>query len=88
MSTELEALRGRHNDDLVTLEQVQQRESELVEALEKAKTDHALAIEDLRLEHQDVLHAKVPVGLVANLGLGRLKISSSPKSERRCLVAQ
>jgi len=33
MSTELEALRSKHDDDIVKLEQVQQREAELTEAV-------------------------------------------------------
>ncbi|KII89077.1 hypothetical protein PLICRDRAFT_124285 [Plicaturopsis crispa FD-325 SS-3] len=58
MSTELETLRGRHADDLDKLDKVQQNERELLEILQKTESDHAKAIEELRREHEEALHAK------------------------------
>lgn len=58
MSTELEALRSKHEDDIVKLEQVQQRGAELAEALAKAEADHAAVVEGLRAEHEEALLTK------------------------------
>ncbi|KAJ3918253.1 kinesin domain-containing protein [Lentinula edodes] len=58
MSTEVEALREKHQKDLQRLEEVQQRESELIETLAEAEVGHAAAIEDLRKAHSDAMKQK------------------------------
>ncbi|KAJ3722777.1 kinesin domain-containing protein [Lentinula guzmanii] len=58
MSTEVEALREKHQRDLEKLEEVQQRESELLEALSSAEQEHATAIDELRRSHSDVMRLK------------------------------
>ncbi|KAJ3864658.1 kinesin domain-containing protein [Lentinula novae-zelandiae] len=58
MSTEVEALREKHQKDLQRLEEVQQRESELIETLAEAEVGHAAAIEELRKSHSDAMKQK------------------------------
>ncbi|KAJ3793772.1 kinesin domain-containing protein [Lentinula aff. detonsa] len=58
MSTEVEALREKHQRDLEKLEEVQQRESELLEALSSAEEEHAIAIDELRRSHSDAMRLK------------------------------
>ncbi|KAF5380852.1 hypothetical protein D9615_004103 [Tricholomella constricta] len=58
MSTEIEGLRGKHDEDLAMLEEVQKRELALTAALKDAEATHATAIEDLRSQHQAALDAK------------------------------
>ncbi|KIJ69148.1 hypothetical protein HYDPIDRAFT_105719 [Hydnomerulius pinastri MD-312] len=58
MSTELEGIRAKHDDNFAELEQVRQREQDLVESIKKAEVDHAAAIDTLRVEHQEALTAK------------------------------
>lgn len=58
MSTEIEALRAKHEDDLVTLQVVREREAELVEQLNEVKAAYAIEIQNLREEHEKALHTK------------------------------
>ncbi|KAJ3930198.1 MAG: kinesin domain-containing protein [Lentinula lateritia] len=58
MSTEVEALREKHQKDLQRLEEVQQRESELIETLAEAEVGHAAAIKELRKSHFDAMKQK------------------------------
>ncbi|TFK42468.1 kinesin domain-containing protein [Crucibulum laeve] len=58
MSTEIEALQGKHRDDLKLLEQVRRREAELLQSLEQANADHSKAVEQLRAEHEEALKSK------------------------------
>ncbi|KAJ4478498.1 kinesin domain-containing protein [Lentinula aciculospora] len=58
MSTEVEALREKHQKDLRRLEEVQQRESELIETLSKVEAEHAAEVEELRAYHSDALKQK------------------------------
>ncbi|KAG5647313.1 hypothetical protein DXG03_000851 [Asterophora parasitica] len=58
MSNEIEGLRGKHEEDLAKLEEVQERERALTAALKDAETAHAIAIEELRSQHQAALDAK------------------------------
>ncbi|KAH0830717.1 kinesin-domain-containing protein [Lanmaoa asiatica] len=69
MSTELDGLRAKHNDALIELESVCQREQELIESIKKAENDHTAAIDALRAAHQEALRAKAAEvdELVANL---------------------
>ncbi|KAF8891180.1 hypothetical protein BD779DRAFT_1661654 [Infundibulicybe gibba] len=71
MSTEIEALSGKHRDDLATLEKVQKREEDLLQSLKIAESEHATAIEDLRLQHEAALHAK---GTEIDEMLARIKV--------------
>ncbi|TFK30051.1 kinesin [Coprinopsis marcescibilis] len=58
MSKELEAARSKHEEDILLLEQVQTKETELVKALEEAKATHAADMEELRMLHETALKAK------------------------------
>ncbi|KAF5388989.1 hypothetical protein D9757_005088 [Collybiopsis confluens] len=58
MSTEFEALREKHGRDLEQLQEIQQRESALIESLSKTEAEHAAAMEDLRISHVDALKHK------------------------------
>ncbi|KAF7964953.1 hypothetical protein HWV62_1444 [Athelia sp. TMB] len=58
MSTELEALRGKHDEQATALEHVQQREAELTESLRQAEADHAQAVQSIRAEHEEALRVK------------------------------
>ncbi|KDQ61130.1 hypothetical protein JAAARDRAFT_32135 [Jaapia argillacea MUCL 33604] len=58
MSTELDALHKRHHEGLADLELTQQREAELLAAIQQAETSHAAEIDQLRFDHEEVLRAK------------------------------
>ncbi|KAH9998176.1 hypothetical protein BJV74DRAFT_242041 [Russula compacta] len=58
MSNELGSLRSKHEDCLVRLEEVEHRKVEVQKALKQAKDDHTQAIEQLRLDHEQLLRVK------------------------------
>jgi hypothetical protein len=58
MSTELEGLRGKHNEALATLHEVRSREAALQAALKDAESAHAIEIDLLRTRHQKALDDK------------------------------
>ncbi|EKM55284.1 uncharacterized protein PHACADRAFT_184096 [Phanerochaete carnosa HHB-10118-sp] len=58
MSNEIEGLRYKHEEDLTKLDDVQQHEAELLEALERAQADHASAVEKLKADHEEALRVK------------------------------
>ncbi|EAU88724.2 kinesin [Coprinopsis cinerea okayama7 len=58
MSTELEVLRKKHDEDILQLEEVQKREAGLVKALEEVKANHVAEMEELRIAHETALRAK------------------------------
>ncbi|CAL1705613.1 unnamed protein product [Somion occarium] len=58
MSTEIEALQRKRQEDLAEFEQIKQREADLVESIRKAELDHAASIETLKAQHEEALHAK------------------------------
>lgn len=55
MSAEIEAIGSKHAEALAKLEEVAEREANLVESLRKAKETHAAEIEALRAEHAQAL---------------------------------
>ncbi|KAG6833664.1 hypothetical protein H0H87_002860 [Tephrocybe sp. NHM501043] len=59
MSTEIEGLRGKHDDDLAKLDEAERRATALAEALKKAEASHANEVEEFRRQHQAELDAKV-----------------------------
>ncbi|KAF9469234.1 kinesin [Collybia nuda] len=58
MSTEIEGLRGKHDEDLSMLNEVKNREASLITSLADVKATHATEIEELRKRHQDALDVK------------------------------
>ncbi|RDB21522.1 hypothetical protein Hypma_011769 [Hypsizygus marmoreus] len=58
MSTEIEGLRGKHSEDLAMLEEVQNRETALLQALKDAEATHAAEVEHLRIQHRQALDSK------------------------------
>ena len=55
---EIEALQRNHNEDLVLLEDARKHEAELIASLEAIKTAHKVEIDQLRVEHEEVIKAK------------------------------
>ncbi|KAG1754309.1 kinesin-domain-containing protein [Suillus lakei] len=58
MSTELEGLRAKHHEDLLELEAVEQRETELLTSIKQAQESHAAELAELRSEHEEALRVK------------------------------
>ncbi|KAG6814559.1 hypothetical protein H0H92_000087 [Tricholoma furcatifolium] len=58
MSTEIEGLRGKHDEHLLKLEEAESQASALTEALKEAKASHAVEVEELRTQHLAALDAK------------------------------
>ena len=58
MSTELEVIRGKHNEAIITLEEIRNREATLQAALNDAETSHAAEVELLRSQHQKAIDDK------------------------------
>ncbi|KAF8077786.1 kinesin domain-containing protein [Lyophyllum atratum] len=58
MSTEIEGLRGKHDEDLAKLEEVQNREIALIQSLKDAEAAHATEVEELRSQHQAALDVR------------------------------
>lgn len=58
MSTELEGLRLKHDNTLEELENLRQREHDLLQSIKRAEIDHAAAMEMLRSDHQHALDAR------------------------------
>ncbi|KAG6854726.1 hypothetical protein C0991_002439 [Blastosporella zonata] len=59
MSTEIEGLRGKHDEHLVNLEEAESRANALTKALKEAEATHATQVEEFRRQHQDALDAKI-----------------------------
>ncbi|KAG7092844.1 hypothetical protein E1B28_009158 [Marasmius oreades] len=58
MSTEVEALKEKHTNDLAILEAMQKRETELINALAKSEADHTTALAEIQTRHEEVLREK------------------------------
>lgn len=58
MSTELEGLRGKHNEAILMLEEIRSCEAALQAALQDAESSHAAEVDLLRSQHQKALDDK------------------------------
>ncbi|TDL24943.1 kinesin [Rickenella mellea] len=58
MSTELEALRGKHGESLGRLEELERREAELLEERQALEDEHADVVQTLRAEHEQAMRDK------------------------------
>jgi hypothetical protein len=69
MSTEMEAIRGKHADILQQLDDAHEQEATLLEKLRERESQHATVLDQLRVEHAKALDAKASeiTDLVAKL---------------------
>ncbi|KAF9482822.1 kinesin domain-containing protein [Pholiota conissans] len=58
MSKEIEALQKNHGLDLALLEEVREREAQLLESLKEAEVTHKLQIDELRAAHEEAIKLK------------------------------
>ncbi|THH18433.1 hypothetical protein EUX98_g8959 [Antrodiella citrinella] len=58
MSMEIEALGNKHHEDLVLLDELKSRETELVTKLAEAEATHLAAVEELKVAHAEALKEK------------------------------